>query len=204
MILTKAQEAVFKKYAKTPVGEQALLHQKNLDKPGIFWFLPVLAWIEPKHVPYLMLTGNLIRIQNRDYRHTAAWHIPLTGPNYEKALMLLTTLGWDGYVWPRDPVWPTGAPEETGLKNLLGQIPLGNTFSFPCDPVKGNRVCKLVIPKTTPVQPMPLDVPADDLIVPTEEQRAAFYTLVSSPETFMPSDWSGKPRKIDGMDDRQS
>ena len=200
-MITKSQQNRINAYAKSPVEDQATFFSKCLPGAGMYWFMPVLGWIEPRDggVPFMMLSGTILRISDQSSVGTGSWRIPTTAANTEAILVLLASLGWDGLVWPYDQGWPTGAPEEEGLKTLIHRVPLGNTFSFAPDPVKGVRVLRIVVTKSVGASPLPPDV-GDDRVSPTEAMRARFAEAALDPTIFLPADYATVKRSLEGVD----
>jgi len=201
-MLTKTQEANLKKYAKTtPAVDQAMMFIKGINSTAMFWFLPMIAWIEPIEVPTLFLSGALLKMGDQTYAGSASWRIPVTPGTGDAPLVVLAALGWSGQLWPDDKGWPTGFPEEEGLRQVLRKAPIYSTFSFIPDPVKGNRVLKVLISKTNGTCLQPPEVHGDDRTVPTDEMRAVFQRAVLDPSPFMPSTWQpGVRRPVAGID----
>lgn len=204
-MITKAQEAKLKAYSKTPKADQATVFVKNAKKAGMFWFLPVIGWIEPRaEGPVAMISGTLLRIADQSYGGSASWRIPATPANKEALLVLLASLGWNSLLWPRDEGWPTGAPEEEGLGIIVRRVPLANTFSFAPNPTKGTRVLKVLTPKSQGHMLLPPDVIGDDRLEPTPEMRVSLEAILADPTVFMPLDWKGSKRSLEGMDFTES
>ena len=201
-MITKAQLNRIKAYAKTPIEDQATFFARSLPGVGTYWFMPVLGWIEPRDggIPFVMLSGSILRIADQSSVGTGSWRIPTTAANHEAILVLLASLGWDGLIWPYDQGWPTGAPEEKGLKGLIERVPLGNTFSFAPDPKKGVRVLRIVVAKSSGSSPLAPDV-GDDRVEPTDALRARFAEAAMDPTIFLSPDYEhGKKRNLEGVD----
>ncbi len=200
-MLTKAQEARLKAYAKTPQVDHATMYTRGITTTAMFWFLPMLGWIEPMEVPSLFLSGALLKIGDQAYAGSASWRVPITPGNGDAPLVLLASLGWNGMLWPEGAGWPTGFKEEDGLHLLLQRAPIANTFSFPPDPEKGNRVLKVLVSKTGGSCLQPPDVAEDHRIEPNEAMRQKLAQLAADPSPFMPPGWqSGKRRQVAGID----
>lgn len=201
-MITKQQEADLKKYLKdTPAADRCMMYARGLKTTAMLWFLPVLGWIEPLAVPTLILSGALLKIGDQAHAGSASWHLPLTPHNGDQPLIVLTSLGWAGQIWPEDKGWPTGYPEEPGLRRLVFQVPNLNTFSFPPHPERGNVVLKILASKSQGVFPLPPRVNPDDQVTPTDEHRATFERLKADPSIFMPGSWEpGTQRKVTGID----
>lgn len=200
-MITKAQEQKLKAYARTPKEDQASLFAINVQRAGMFWFMPIMGWIEPRDGPALLLiSGSLLRIADQSYGGSGSWRIPVTANNREAILTLLASLGWNGRIWPDDGGWPSGFPEEEGLRMLVTRVPLSATFSFAPEPQKGTRVLKVLVPKTNGHMLLPPEVAKEDQEPVTEAMRARYDQVAADPSVFMPSNWSQEKRVLEGMD----
>lgn len=198
-MITKQQEADLKKYLKaTPEIDRCMVYARGLKTTALLWFLPIAGWIEPLEVPTLVLSGALLKISDQSHFGSGSWHLPLTPHNGDQPLIVLTSLGWTGKLWPDEDGWPTGYPEEPGLRRLISRVPILNTFSFQPHPERGNSVLKILASKSNGVFPVPPQISPEDQVPPTDEQRATFERVKEDPSIFMPGSWEpGTRRKID-------
>lgn len=187
-MLTKKDEAATKAYLKkTPPRDVAHAHVIGPSKdthPGPYRILPVLGWVRSVHgTAHLSLSCLMLRVYDDKQVGTLGWSIPLNERTLQGACGLLTSLGWDGRVWPVEPGWPDGLKDEQGLRVLLAESRVFATFVFP--PIdQGSRVLKVIISKTTAPFPLSPEVPADDFIGPTEAQLEKLAALAADPSIF--------------------
>lgn len=202
-MITKKQQAELAAYLKkTPKESQCSMLVRGVKSTAQFWFLPVLGWIEPKTVPTLFLSGALLKVGDQAHAGSASWQIPLTPHNGDNPLVVLTSLGWRGQLWPQDKGWPeAGSPEATGLLRLINGVPLSHAFSFPPHETKGNMVLKVLVSKTQGIFPLPPQVNEEDQIQPTAEWAKKLERLKTDPTVFMPPGWTpGSSRKVTSFD----
>ena len=200
-MITKAQHQRIKAYAKTPKADQALFFVKGIPNAGVYWFLPVVGWVEWRNKSHnLMLSGTLLRIANQESVGTGTWRIPATEVNLVPLLNVLAALGWSGGLWPLDGGYPTGFPEERGLRTLMGGVPILNTISLPPDPEKGNRVIRVVVSKSTGWSPLPLDLEESERVPVPQAAYDRFEEMLDQPELFMPEGWDQARYAVEGQD----
>ena len=138
---------------------------------GPFRLLPVLGWLrrDPQaRTLGVSLSCLLLRIYDDKQVGTLGWHVPINERTEMTACGLLTSLGWDGRIWPLDSGWPDGAKqEEAGLSQLLLESSLFATFVFPPEP-KGSRVLRIEVTRTSGDFPLSPEVPAADYVAPSD------------------------------------
>jgi hypothetical protein len=154
--------------------------------PGPFRLMPVVGYMRrdpQKRTLAVSLSCQLFRVYDDKPMGTLGWLIPVNERTERTVCGLLTSLGWDGRIWPVDPGWPDGK-EAVGLTQLLMESRLFATFVFPPEP-KGSRVIRVEVPKTLGDFPLSPEVPADDFVEPTEEMMSKFRRLIAEPELFL-------------------
>ena len=188
-MITKKDEAATKAYLKTTeprdvayghvIGSNPDIH------PGPYRLLPVLGWLRrEKGSVYLALSCLMLRVFDDKHMGTMGWNLPLNERTEKAVCGVLTSLGWDGRIWPTDPGWPDGLKDATGLKVLLVESKLFASFVFP--PVdQGSRVLRITVLKSNTDFPLSPEVPADDFVVPTEAQLEKLRALAADTSVFV-------------------
>lgn len=190
-MLTSKQERALERYVRrTPPEQVAQALVSNLDlKPGPFRLLPLMACIrqnESGPLPYLMVFAGVLRNYQDDHQGSLSWRIPLNEQTIPTATRLLAAMGWDGRVWPNDKGWPDDdARESLGLRVIMEESRLGQTFIFPPDPERGNRVLPFLLSRSRGRQfvlPVEYSLPEDVEVRP--ELEARFRELIQTPDLF--------------------
>lgn len=122
------QEQVTEEQQRLPVG-------KVVSSPvkGICLGLPMLGWVSlRKGTDIRLLMLALLLLKESKIVGLLHVEIPIYPETERNALWMLQNFGWDGRVWPQDAGWPTGTPDEPGIRHMLSeQAGLAGSLVFP-------------------------------------------------------------------------
>lgn len=140
-MLTKAHVKAHRHYLKTTevINRTEACAGGEDVKPNPYLLLPSVSWFGSEAMdltdipPTLHIVGYLLQPGTFDPKGTLAWTFPLfTEQGIETALSVLTSLGWDGRVFPHDPGWPSAPEDEENLATMMAYQGMKKaTLTFP-------------------------------------------------------------------------
>lgn len=188
-MITKKAEAAIKQYVKTTdprdVCHAQVVGYERKAQLGPFRLMPVIGYPRTEHgVSIIALSCIMLRVYDDRHMGTLGWNLPFNERTERTICGLLTSLGWDGRVWPFDAGWPDDTPEATGLHVLLIDSQVNATLVFPPEE-RGSRVLRVEVQKLSGDFALAPVVPAEDYIEPTEENLAKLRQIVADADMFL-------------------
>lgn len=121
------QELVTEEQQRLPVGRVVTSPVK-----GEFLALPMLAWVSlRKGTDIRLLMMALFLLRDGKISGMINIEFPIYPETEQNTIAMLQKYGWDGRIWPTDPGWPSGTPDEEGHRDILDQVALVASIVFP-------------------------------------------------------------------------